>query len=89
MEFNNNKGEEKEFPYEITWVDEETNKDLLDKFKGESVGQEKCLIEINYKLLLMITRREDRIRAGGRGQVVLPFAVHGHGQALLQLSESP
>lgn len=44
MEFNN-KAEEKEFPYEITWVDEATNKDLLDKFKGGR--QEKWLIGIN------------------------------------------
>lgn len=24
------------FPYEIKWVDEDTNRDLLDKFKGEN-----------------------------------------------------
>lgn len=53
MEFNNNKGEYL-FPYEINWVNEETNKDLLDKFEGEKtgfvqVGEEKWFFPSKYK----------------------------------------
>lgn len=34
MEFNNNKGEYL-FPYDIKWVDEDTNKEMMEKFTGQ------------------------------------------------------
>lgn len=66
--FNNNKGEYR-FPFDIQWVDEETNKDLLRHFTGKN---EHIASEFLTRFRLFAGERTGFVQVGGEEKWFFP-----------------